>query len=76
MRAVRALIDDMHDQPKTYRNVVERLNRVSKVALWLVTGAQSQADFRKFFGSLEAEMPTKSVAHQVYYDVFPKDGEP
>jgi hypothetical protein len=65
----------MHDRPRSYRNVVERTNRLAKVALWLVSGAKSQAEFRKFFGKLEAEMPTKSVAHQIFYEVFGADAE-
>ena len=75
-RAIKTVIEEMHDRPRSYRNVVERTHRLSKVALWLVSGARTQAEFRKFFGKLEAEMPTKSVAHQIYYEVFSKEGEP
>ena len=75
MRAVRGLIDEMDDRTRNYRNIVDRTNRLSKVALWLVSGAKSQADFRRFFGKLDREMPTKSVAHQVYYEVHPKEDE-
>ena len=71
-RAVQALIAEMADQPRSYRNIVERTNRLSKVALWLVSGAETQAEFRRYFGTLEADMPTKSVAHQIFYDVFPQ----
>lgn len=73
--AIKATIDEMDDAPKSYRNVVDRTSKLSKVALWLVSGAESQADFRRFFGSMDADMPTKSVAHQVFYDVFPKNEE-
>lgn len=72
VRAMHSLIDEMDDQPRSYRNVVDRTNRISKVALWLASGANTQAEFRRFFGRLDHEMPTKSVAHQVYYEVFPK----
>lgn len=75
-RAIHTLIDDMHDTPRSYRNVVERTGRLSKVALWLVSGAETQAEFRKFFGRLDAEMPTKSVAHQIYHEVFRDGGDP
>ncbi len=68
--AVKTVIDEMHDQPRSYRNVVERTGRLAKVALWLVSGAHTQAEFRRFFGSFEVDMPTKSVAHQLYHDVF------
>ncbi|MEE8410291.1 MAG: sigma 54-interacting transcriptional regulator [Myxococcota bacterium] len=74
-RALHTLIDDMHDKPRSYRNVVERTSRLSKVALWLVSGAETQAEFRKFFGKLDAEMPTKSVAHQIYHEVFRSEGD-
>lgn len=73
VRAMHALINDMDDRPRTYRNVVERTQRLSKVALWLVSGAKSQAEFRRYFGELQGHMPTKSVAHQIFHDVFPKD---
>ena len=73
--AVQSLIDEMRDQPRSYRNVTERTNRLSKVALWLVSGARTQAEFRKFFGKMAADMPTKSVAHQIYYEVFPRDDQ-
>lgn len=71
--AVQNIIDEMGDQPRSYRNVIERANRLAKVALWLVSRARTQAEFRRFFGGLDAEMPTKSVAHQIYYDVFPRN---
>ncbi len=70
--AIQSLLDEMSDQPRSYRNVTERTNRLSKVALWLVSGARTQAEFRKFFGKMAADMPTKSVAHQIYYEVFPR----
>ncbi len=75
--ALHQLLQDMEGSSRSYRDVVYRVQRMNKVALWLVSGAQSQAEFRRFFGTLDAEKPTKSVAHQVYYDVFPRsDGEP
>ncbi len=72
-RALQALIDEMDGDARTYRNIVDRTSRLSKVALWLVSGARTQAEFRRFFGSKDAHMPTKSVAHQVFHDVFAKD---
>ena len=35
--------------------------------------AETQAEFRRYFGKHNSEMPTKSVAHQIYYEVFPKE---
>jgi DNA-binding NtrC family response regulator len=74
--AIKASLDEMGDTPKSYRNVVDRTSRLAKIALWLVSGAETQADFRRFFGALDGDMPTKSVAHQVYYEVFPKEEDP
>lgn len=71
--AVHSLIDDMDNPNRTYRNITERTHRLSKVALWLVSGAETQAQFRRYFGKHNSEMPTKSVAHQIYYEVFPKE---
>ena len=71
--AVHSLIDDMDNPSRTYRNITERTHRLSKVALWLVSGAETQAQFRRYFGKHNSEMPTKSVAHQIYYEVFPKE---
>jgi transcriptional regulator with GAF, ATPase, and Fis domain len=75
VHAVGAIIGDMNDQARSYRNVVERTARLSKVALWLVSGANSQVQFRRYFGSRGYEMPPKSVAHQVFHEVFPNDPE-
>ncbi len=72
-RALHTLVDEMGGTDRSYRRVVERMHRLNKVALWLVSGAQSQAQFRRYFGKASGHMPTKSVAHQVYYEVFPKD---
>lgn len=71
--AVHSLINDLDTPNRTYRNITERTHRLSKVALWLVSGAETQAQFRKYFGKHNAEMPTKSVAHQIYYEVFPQE---
>ena len=73
--AMDAVIDDLSEKQRSYRSIVERSQRLLKIALWVVSRAESQADFRRFFGQRESEMPTKSVAHQVYYEVFPKGAE-
>jgi len=71
-QSVQGIFDDLGPDEKTYRRVSERMHRLSKVALWLVSGAETQADFRKYFGTTSARMPPKSVAHQLYYEVFPE----
>lgn len=73
--AVQGVIDEMSQDRRSYRNVVERTHRLSKVALWLVSGARTQADFRRYFGQRDIDMPTKSVAHQLYHEVFPDDDD-
>lgn len=66
----------------SYPQVVERARIISRVALWLVSGARGQSDFRKFFGKEAWRMPTKSVAWAIFHDVIggsdvpPAQGEP
>lgn len=60
--------------PGSYRNLVSRMNMATKAALWLITGATNQAEFRKFFGNRPFEMPPKSVAWQLYHDLFGSTG--
>ncbi|MEL6545172.1 MAG: sigma 54-interacting transcriptional regulator [Myxococcota bacterium] len=71
-RALHKMVDEMDGEERSYRTLVDRMHRLNKVALWLVSGAHSQAEFRRYFGQLDAQMPTKSVAHQVFYEVHPK----
>ena len=70
--AVHGIIGEVDKGKRTYRNITERTHRLSKVALWLCSGAETQAEFRRYFGSHNAQMPTKSVAHQIYHEVFPE----
>jgi DNA-binding NtrC family response regulator len=71
-QAIQKVIQEMaSSKPRSYRNVLETTHRLSKVALWIISGAHTQAQFRRFFGHMNADMPTKSVAHQIFYDVFP-----
>jgi len=59
--------------PNSYRNLMARTSLATKAALWILTGANNQAEFRKFFGEKNHEMPPKSVAWQLYHDVFGDD---
>lgn len=64
--------------PGSYRNLVSRMGMATKAALWLMSGATNQAEFRRFFGTKPFEMPPKSVAWQIYHDLFggqAKEGE-
>ena len=56
--------------PKSYRNLMARTSLATKAALWILSGANNQAEFRKFFGEKTHEMPPKSVAWQLFHDVF------
>ncbi|MEM6532363.1 MAG: sigma 54-interacting transcriptional regulator [Myxococcota bacterium] len=73
-RALQAVLSENPDA--SYREVMEQISRMNKVGLWLASGAESQAEFRRFFGERAAAMPTKSVAHQIFHEVFPRsDGD-
>lgn len=56
--------------PNSYRNLMARTAVATRAALWLLSGARNQSEFRRFFGSKSHEMPPKSVAWQLYHDVF------
>lgn len=60
--------------PGSYRNLVARMNLATKAALWLMSGARNQAEFRRFFGTKPYEMPPKSVAWQIYHELFGEGG--
>lgn len=60
--------------PGSYRNLVARMGLATKAALWLMSGARNQAEFRRFFGTKPFEMPPKSVAWQLYHDLFSEGG--
>jgi len=62
--------------PGSYRNLVARMNLATKAALWLMSGARNQAEFRRFFGTKPYEMPPKSVAWQIYHELFGEGGRP
>ncbi len=56
--------------PASYRNLMARTSLATKAALWLVSGAKNQSEFRRFFGTNPHEMPPKSVAWQIFHDIF------
>ncbi|HWV39756.1 MAG TPA: sigma 54-interacting transcriptional regulator [Vulgatibacter sp.] len=62
--------------PASYRNLMARTSLATKAALWLLSGAKNQSEFRRFFGTNSFEMPPKSVAWQIFHDLFdPVDSE-
>ncbi len=68
------VVDGMRDMPRSYRNILAKAEDVQRAALWLLTGAHSQADFRRHFGAEGFMRPTKSVAWAFYNRVFLRDG--
>ncbi len=70
---LREIIDGIDDAPRSYRNIMDRADDVSRAALWLLTGAQTQAEFRRFFGEVRFMRPTKSVAWAFYNRVFKRE---
>lgn len=58
--------------PSSYRNLMARTSLATKAALWLLSGARNQSEFRRFFGTNSFEMPPKSVAWQIFHDLFPE----
>lgn len=69
-----ALPEGENPLPGSYRNLVSRMNLATKAALWLMSGAKNQAEFRRFFGTKPFEMPPKSVAWQIYHELFGEGG--
>lgn len=69
---VGGLLDDDGGERRSYAQVVDNVKHLSRVALWLVSGARSQVDFRRFFGTKTWQRPTKSVAWSLFHDVFPE----
>lgn len=67
------IISTIDDVPTSYRNIMDRAEDVQRAALWLMTGANTQAEFRKHFGEERFMRPTKSVAWAFYNRVFKRD---
>lgn len=70
---LRDLSDYIGDVPKSYRNIMDKAEDIERAALWLVSGATTQAEFRRFFGEERYMRPTKSVAWAFYNRVFKRD---
>ncbi len=69
------LAQDADGERRSYSQVVNQVKHLSRVALWLVSGARTQVDFRRFFGTKSWQRPTKSVAWSIFHDVFPNGPE-
>ena len=70
---LRDVIGYIDDVPRSYRNIMDRSEDVMRSALWVLSGATTQAEFRRFFGDERFMRPTKSVAWAFYNRVFKRD---
>jgi hypothetical protein len=70
---LRDVIGYIDDVPRSYRNIMDRSEDVMRAALWVMSGATTQAEFRRFFGDERFMRPTKSVAWAFYNRVFKRD---
>lgn len=69
---VDTLSQDEEGNQLSYSQLVDRTRQMSRLALWLVSGAHSQVEFRRFFGDKRWQMPNKSVAWAIFHEVFPE----
>lgn len=67
------MVGKIGDVPKSYRNIMTKAEDIHRAALWLMTGATTQAEFRRHFGDEGFMRPTKSVAWAFYNRVFKRD---
>lgn len=75
MRELRDSLDQgANPVPRSYRNLMARAGVATKAALWILSGASNQSEFRRFFGDKNHEMPPKSVAWQLFHDLFGEGG--
>ena len=70
---IREIVGYIDDVPRSYRNSMDRTDDIMRASLWLMTGATTQAEFRRFFGEERFMRPTKSVAWAFYNRVFKRD---
>ena len=70
---LRTSIETLDGLPKSYRNIMDRVDDIQRASLWLLSGAETQAEFRRFFGGERFMQPTKSVAWAFFNRVFKRD---
>lgn len=70
---MRSAIDTLDGLPRSYRNIMDRADDILRASLWVVSGAETQAEFRRFFGDERFMRPTKSVAWAFFNRVFKRD---
>jgi len=70
VEVLREIASSIRGVPASYRNTVDKVEDVQRAALWLMSGATTQAGFRRFFGTEGFMRPTKSVAWDFFNRVF------
>lgn len=73
VEVLREVVESVHGVPRSYRNIMTKAEDVQRAALWLLTQASTQADFRRYFGEEGFMRPTKSVAWAFYNRVFQRE---
>jgi hypothetical protein len=73
VEVLREVVDSVHGVPRSYRNIMSKSEDVQRAAMWILTGAATQADFRRYFGEEGFMRPTKSVAWAFYNRVFQRE---
>lgn len=73
MQVVSDVMAHIGDVPPSYTNVMKRAEDIKRAGLWLLTAAESQAAFRRWFGDEDFMRPSKSGAWALYHQVFKLD---
>lgn len=73
VEVLREVVESVHGVPRSYRNIMTKAEDVQRAAMWLLTQASTQADFRRYFGEEGFMRPTKSVAWAFYNRVFQRE---
>lgn len=73
VEVLREVVESIDGVPRSYRNIMTKAEDVQRAAMWLLTQASTQADFRRYFGEEGFMRPTKSVAWAFYNRVFQRD---
>ncbi len=73
VEVLREVVESVHGVPRSYRNIMSKAEDIQRAAMWILTGASTQADFRRYFGEEGFMRPTKSVAWAFYNRVFQRE---
>jgi hypothetical protein len=73
VEVLREVVENVHGVPRSYRNIMSKAEDIQRAAMWILTGASTQADFRRYFGEEGFMRPTKSVAWAFYNRVFQRE---